>query len=272
MKKRKNSLDLSGKTVLVVGATGGLGRAICAEVKNAGASLFITSRSGKDDNIGADKVLALDLTDLDSVRKFARDLIASGAHIDFLILNAGVIRKATETTKDGHEIHFQVNFLAQVLLAKLLLPITERVIFQSSMSYRWVKVDWSDPEGINETRTMKRYGKTKYLLNAAVLALIETTDKPIVLVHPGIVKTKIIRGFPKPIKFLANLFMPLVFQSPRQGARATIMAMSVLPPKNCWLAPSGIYEIWGKPKIKPLKGDCVDFDEQQKAIALVPNG
>ncbi|MGW3345677.1 SDR family NAD(P)-dependent oxidoreductase [Nonomuraea rubra] len=110
-------------TIVMTGATSGLGELAAARMTAAGARLLIGARS-----LGPhtqDGLPVLDLARLDSVRRFAsavRDHLGS-TPIDVLVLNAGVsFHDIDQRTPDGYETTFAVNHLAHYLLLRRLLP------------------------------------------------------------------------------------------------------------------------------------------------------
>ncbi|NDF42261.1 MAG: SDR family NAD(P)-dependent oxidoreductase [Actinobacteria bacterium] len=100
--------DLSGKRFLITGGTSGIGKEAARELARAGASVTISARSRdkgekvrKEISIERVDVLELDLADLESVRKAAREVKDD---IDVLILNAGVMAVPFTRTADGFEL------------------------------------------------------------------------------------------------------------------------------------------------------------------------
>ncbi|MFB4268202.1 SDR family NAD(P)-dependent oxidoreductase [Nonomuraea sp. GTA35] len=110
-------------TIVMTGATSGLGELAAARMTAAGARLLVGARSPGPHTV--DGLPALDLARLDSVRRFAA---AVGDHlgstpIDVLVLNAGVsFHDIDQRTADGYETTFAVNHLAHYLLLRRLLP------------------------------------------------------------------------------------------------------------------------------------------------------
>ncbi|XP_049538655.1 retinol dehydrogenase 12 [Anopheles darlingi] len=132
-----NGNAIPGRLVVVTGASGGIGSAVCRELARRNAQLVLACRGNPDQQqhlraelirAGATdvEVLALDLASLDSVRRFARQLLARHPAIDVLVNCAGVIFHPPGPTVDGFEPHLQCNFLAHLLLTQLLLPALAR--------------------------------------------------------------------------------------------------------------------------------------------------
>ncbi len=129
-------MSLASKTVLVTGATDGLGKLVAAKLAGDGARVLLHGR----DQAKGEAVLAeigastgnpnlefhrADLASLAEVRDLAEAVRAAHPRLDVLINNAGVGLLgdgARYVTGDGQELHFQVNYLAPFLLTHLLLP------------------------------------------------------------------------------------------------------------------------------------------------------
>src|SRR3954454_17405168 len=114
--------------ILVTGATDGLGRALARELVAAGETVVIHGRdlARAEDALGETGAAACHLADfarLDDVRALAREV----GQVDTLVNNAGIGTNlpgggARQESEDGHELRFQVNYLAGYLLTKLLAP------------------------------------------------------------------------------------------------------------------------------------------------------
>jgi NAD(P)-dependent dehydrogenase (short-subunit alcohol dehydrogenase family) len=128
-------MKLQGKTVLITGATDGLGRKVAQMAAEEGADLLLHGRDAKKGDAllaelkgagakGRLEFYRADLASLEEVRAMAREVLARHGRLDVLINNAGVALfgdKPREESRDGHELHFQVNYLAHVLLTEMLL-------------------------------------------------------------------------------------------------------------------------------------------------------
>ncbi len=133
---------LGQQTILITGATDGLGRALAAELADRGAEVLL---HGRDDArghaaladiqsvTGSDKLrwLCADLAALADVRGLAREVERSCERLDVLVNNAGIGTTLPGDgrrmeSEDGHELRFAVNYLAGYLLTHSLLPLLER--------------------------------------------------------------------------------------------------------------------------------------------------
>jgi NAD(P)-dependent dehydrogenase (short-subunit alcohol dehydrogenase family) len=129
---------LDEQTVLITGATDGLGRVLATALASAGATLLI---HGRDDTRGQQTIdgivartgnrhlhwLRADLASLDEVRSLSARVVAEYPRVDALVNNAGIgyttngDRRRMES-RDGYELRFAVNYLAGYLLTRMLLP------------------------------------------------------------------------------------------------------------------------------------------------------
>jgi NAD(P)-dependent dehydrogenase (short-subunit alcohol dehydrogenase family) len=126
------AMTMTGKTVLITGSTDGLGREVAARVAALGAHVIVHGRNqerGKAvvDEItkagkGSAKFYAADLASLAEVRTLADSLKRDYKRIDVVVNNAGVLLPDRQVSKDGHELHFAVNYLAGFVLTRSLLP------------------------------------------------------------------------------------------------------------------------------------------------------
>jgi NAD(P)-dependent dehydrogenase (short-subunit alcohol dehydrogenase family) len=133
---------LARQTILLTGATDGLGRALAADLAAAGATLVV---HGRDQQRGEATIAEIeaatgnphlrwqraDLSSLAEVRAMAERVLEECEHIDVLVNNAGIGTTLPGEgrrmeSRDGYELRFAVNYLAGYLLTRLLLPLLER--------------------------------------------------------------------------------------------------------------------------------------------------
>jgi NAD(P)-dependent dehydrogenase (short-subunit alcohol dehydrogenase family) len=127
---------LKANTALVTGSTDGVGRRVAERLGAAGIRVLVHGRdaqrgerlvAGIEAGGGAADFLAADLSSLAEVRRLAEDVKRATDRLDILINNAGVGSGGSggrrQTSADGHELRFAVNYLAGFLLTHLLLPL-----------------------------------------------------------------------------------------------------------------------------------------------------
>src|SRR3954453_21366883 len=120
-------------TVLITGATDGLGRAVAERLAADGATLLLHGRAA--DRLGAiagaGRTLRADLSSLDEVRRLADEVAGATDELHVLINNAGIgtgrpDERTRQESRDGFELRFAVNYLAGFLLTLRLLPLLRR--------------------------------------------------------------------------------------------------------------------------------------------------
>lgn len=199
-----SSASLSGRTVLVTGATSGIGYETARLLATHGATVLVHGRTADEAQAATDRLIATagieaaqlcayaaDFTHLEEVETLAGRVIESHPHLDVLVNNAGMAAPERHTiTADGNEIAFQVNFLAHYLLTNLLeQALTSdpggRVVNVSSSLHRTGNIQWSDP---NRSR---RYSRLAAYAQAQLALTVFAADPRVtaVSVHPGICDT-----------------------------------------------------------------------------------
>ena len=128
--------DLAGKVVLVTGATDGLGRAVAIALAQRGATLLVHGRDRTRGEAGLAKVQAAgspearlyvaDFAVLAEVQSMAEAILTSEPRLDVLVNNAGIMQDQRQESADGHELTFQVDYLAGFLLTHRLVPLLKR--------------------------------------------------------------------------------------------------------------------------------------------------
>ena len=115
---------LRGKTVLITGATSGIGLVTARELQRQGFHVVITARDlEKARKAGDFEVLECDFSSLDSIRKAAEEFKRRHDRLHVLVNNAGQINPKRRLSKDGLEMTFAVNHLGYFLLTNLLLGL-----------------------------------------------------------------------------------------------------------------------------------------------------
>ncbi len=126
--------QLTGKTALITGSTDGVGRVVAVRLAEAGARVLVHGRDrDRGDRVvagiarsgGTAEFIAADLASLAEVRRLAEMVRQRTKRLDILINNAGIgtAGASRQTSADGHELRFAVNYLAGYLLTHLLLPL-----------------------------------------------------------------------------------------------------------------------------------------------------
>ena len=153
----------NGKTVLITGSTDGVGRVVAKRLGEGGWRVLVHGRDrGRGERVvaeindaggGSAEFLAADLSSLADVRRLADAVQKTTKRLDLLVNNAGIgsggPQGTRQTSADGYELRFAVNYLAGFLLTYLLLPLIEK-----STPARIVNVSSLGQEAIDFTDVM----------------------------------------------------------------------------------------------------------------------
>ena len=169
--------DLSGKLVVVTGASDGIGLGVANRLAATGAELVLPVRNRTKGEAAIERIRTttpgaavslrdLDLASLHSVAALGETLNAEGRPIDILINDAAVMAPATRhTTADGFELQFGTNHLGHFALAGHLLPLLSagraRVTTVSSLAARRASYNWDDLQWERDYHPSKSYGQSK---------------------------------------------------------------------------------------------------------------
>lgn len=161
---------MTPKTIIITGASDGIGAAAARRLHGAGHHVVVVGRSSEKTAAVARELQAdadtADFADLAAVRDLAQRLLADHPRIDVLANNAGGVFGARTVTVDGFELTRQVNHLAPFLLTNLLLErlIADRatVVQTSSVAARlYGKPDEDDPDNARRFSPERAYGDAK---------------------------------------------------------------------------------------------------------------
>ncbi|KAF9050575.1 short-chain dehydrogenase [Panaeolus papilionaceus] len=254
--------DLSGKTVIVVGANTGIGFEAAkhfASMKPGKLILACRDQKRGDDALQKIKgeigfnsmeVSLIDLKSFSSVSAFAERFEKSEQRLDILVANAGVSPSSLEVTSDGWEAAFQINNLSTNLLCLLLLPVmsrtaqrfnvSPRVVVVTSELHYWAKLapnvlDAPNPihifgkgENITKEDIKNRYFDTKLLNVLFVRGLNQRLrDQSIIVnsVNPGFCVSSLRRELSGIQRFVADwLAVKLLARTAEEGSRQLVWA------------------------------------------------
>jgi dehydrogenase/reductase SDR family protein 13 len=226
------------KVALITGASSGIGRVTAEQLAARGYKVFLACRSEAKTQpvlVAIAKqtgdsqralFLPLDLGDLNSVRQCAQKFLSTGLPLHLLINNAG-LGGARGMTTSGFEMTFGVCHVGHFLLTKLLLDALKgstpaRIVNVSSTAHLAPKVfSFEDVRQPVRTGTVRDYERAKLanvLFTKELASRLKGTGVSSYAVHPGVVATDIWRSFPKPLAWLAKLFMI----SEEEGAKTTL--------------------------------------------------
>ncbi|CAB1117181.1 unnamed protein product [Ectocarpus sp. CCAP 1310/34] len=281
-------VDLSGKVMIVTGANTGIGNRTAFNLAKAGAKVIMACRSLERGESarqqleeemretlskveggggafgtrqGTLEVMKCDLSELESVRTFAREFKAKhGDRLDVLVNNAGVgITDGPRVTADGLDLVFGVNFVGHFCLTNELLPLIQstpgaRVVCLSSVMHHSGGTKWESAVMGHPKRRGATYADSKLAMVIFAKELkkrfaVAGSSATAVAVNPGAVRSDIWRNVPKLVMPVFDLFMRFLFLTSEQGSYTSVRA-AALPLET--LSGSGYYQPYWMPFKRPF--------------------
>ncbi len=253
------------KTIIITGASSGLGKQASKVLAQKGATVIMAVRNVKKGEVVAKEirtefpnsniiVKSLDLNSLKSIKSFADSFISDYNQLDVLINNAGVMMCPFSKTEDDFEIQMGTNHFGHFALTGHLMPLLletkeSRVVATSSVAHKQGDINFED---INWSKrgykTVKAYGDSKlanlYFALELDRKLKNNPNAPIISVsHPGWTKTELDRH-----SGLASFIGNIIAQTPQMGTLPTLRAATDIKVKSGeYYGPSGVMEMRGNP-------------------------
>ncbi|WP_217694892.1 SDR family oxidoreductase [Deinococcus marmoris] len=223
----QDTQSMQGRSVLVTGATGGIGLETARELARRGAAVTVLGRNPEKTarvaaEIGAAGTLIADLAEMQQVRQVAAEFRDRVGSLDVLVNNAGAFYTERHESREGTELTWALNHLAPFLLTRELLPLlragkASRVVTVSSGAHAMGRIRFDDPEFRRGYSGWAAYGQSKL---ANILFTRELARRNPWLqantLHPGFVSTGF--GQDNPLFSLGSR----LGISPQQGAQTSI--------------------------------------------------
>jgi NAD(P)-dependent dehydrogenase (short-subunit alcohol dehydrogenase family) len=232
--------SMEGKTVLVTGATNGIGQVTAHVLAQKGAQLTIVSRSAEKCSAVAEEIrtetgnrvefIVADLSTLAGIRQAAATFRQRHNQLHVLINNAGGFYNRRTLTPDGLEMSFALNHLSYFLLTNLLLDDLKastpaRIINVASGIHMGARLDFKNLQGEKHYAGFQAYGQSKLaniLFTYELARQLEGSGVTVNALHPGYVNTgfSLNNGFF--FRVFARLSAQLFGRNPEEGARTSI--------------------------------------------------
>ena len=236
---------MTGKTVLITGGTGGIGRAAAIALASMGARVGITGRDrvraedaagaiARESGNPAVDVFVADMSSQAEVRQLAGEVLSVYPRLEVLLNNVGGFWAHRHLTADGLEHTFALNHLAPFLLTNLLLErlmasAPARVVTVSSGAQAIGRIDFDDLMGELKYSGQRAYNQSKLanvMFTYDLARRLEGTAVTANALHPGVTRT----GFSAedPARALAPLVALLrpFMRSPERGAETAVYLAS----------------------------------------------
>jgi NAD(P)-dependent dehydrogenase (short-subunit alcohol dehydrogenase family) len=198
-------MKMDGKTVLITGSTDGVGRYVATRLATAGAKVLIHGRDQARAKTLSDEIkragggepvfYQADLSSLAETQKLADAVLADHRRLDVFISNAGIGSQnngpARQTSLDGHELRFAVNYLSGFLLAHRLLPLLKasapsRIVNVASLGQH--PIDFDDvmiTKGYNGSRAYAQSKLSQIMFTIDLAEALKGSGVTVNSLHPA---------------------------------------------------------------------------------------
>jgi retinol dehydrogenase-14 len=242
--KQTHSGLMAGRTVLITGGSGGIGKATALGLARMGAHVAITGRDRERIHDAAVEIRAAggghvdvfiaDLSSQAEVRRLAGEVLQSLSRIDVLVNNVGGYWNTRHVTTDGLERTFALNHLAPFLLTNLLLDrlkqsAPSRVVSVASHAQAMGRIDFDDLQGERSYSGARAYNQSKLatvLFTYELARRLRATSVTANALHPGVVRTSFGAEDPAVVQRLFIPFLLHFMKTPAQGAATSIYLAS----------------------------------------------
>lgn len=265
---------MAGKTVIVTGASSGIGLASARALAGAGARVVFAvrdvekGRAAASATPGKTEVRALDLARLDSVRSFAAGW---NDPVDILINNAAPPPpRQRRLTADGFELEFGTGHLGHFALTNLLIGrVTGRVVTLSSQAERLGRLDFDDlglDNGYSARRAYARVKLANILFSTELQRRLEVSGSSVRAnaAHPGLVVTPIYAQS----GFITRTMVRLLGQSAEDGALPVLYAAAGDIPGDSFTGPSRFMHMRGAPELLGRSATARDAEVARRLWAV----
>ena len=285
----KNTHLLTNQLAIVIGGTGSIGKEVVDILLYLKAKVVIGARNVEKATALKKQmllkypdaiidVLYIDLSDLASIDNFQLAIDSKYHKADIFINNCGVYHLPKSLSKDGYEIHFATNALGNYYLTKKIvydMKMNSKMIFVSSLSANFYRLDFNDIECLHCKNRMRVYGNSKSIMTTNCVGFKEefvNNNIDINIVHPGICATELFEKSHS--KFFMAVVYPLMkflFHSPKKAALTIIAGIFTQTKKNEWIGPRGPFSYYGYPKVKKLNKKLCN-EELVKKLDVILSG
>jgi protochlorophyllide reductase len=281
--------DQSGRTALITGANSGLGLETARELTQKGARVFLACRSLEKAKAAQATLaataqaelipLALDLADLNSVRRAIDQVRAKVQALDLLINNAGVMAPPRQLSAQGLELQFAVNHLGHFALTQGLLPLLDqrsgsRVVHVSSGAAYFGRIAFADLQGEQRYDAWGAYAQSKLANLMTAFALQEQLQRrgsktQSLVAHPGLARTNLqptsVAARGSRLEGLAYRLMDPLFQSAAMGALPQLYAATAAEAEPmAFYGPGGAGNLKGYPSRCRIAKQALNTESRER--------
>ena len=237
---------MNKKTILITGATSGIGKEEALALAAMGHTIVMLVRNEAKALAVKNEIIAstgnekidtyiFDLSSIEEVRSISEKIKLKYPVIDVLINNAGMVYPKRLVSADGYELTFALNHLGHFLLTNLLIESIiaaphGRIINLSSLAHTFGRMNFDDINMENNYSSMKAYGQSKLanlLFTFELQRRLKDTKVTVNAVHPGVVNTNFGKDYKGLFAVMLKLARPLM-RNAKKGA-ATVVWLASAP-------------------------------------------
>lgn len=276
--------DLRGQAIVVTGANSGIGLEAARALVARGAHVVFAVRDREKGEkaaaslaeTGSTSVVELDLSDLDHVSGCAKTLLDRHDNLSALICNAGVMGGPLLLSPQGFEWQMATNHLGHAALVAALWPLLDasasRVVIVSSgearggqLSAQTTREQLLNPTPYDGKQAYRNSKQANLLFALQLHRRCAAAGSPVsaVGVHPGAVGTNLFArqldraGRPR-LAAVSKAVTSVLLASAAAGARSTLLALDDRTPSGAFVAPSGVAQLRGQPKVTEVYASAKD--------------
>jgi NAD(P)-dependent dehydrogenase (short-subunit alcohol dehydrogenase family) len=275
---------MRGKTVVVTGATSGIGEVAAMQLAGMGARIVAVARNKARGEATlarlnekapglAHKIHYADLSLLAEMQRVATEIAASEPRIDVLINNAGALFSQREVTNDGFERTFALDHLSYFVVTaglreRLLATSGARIVNTSSDAHRGARFDIDDLQSAKHYSGVQAYARAKLaniLFTRELARRLKGTGVTANSLHPGVVATRFGHESGGIVGALLRIVQRFAI-SPEKGAETIVYLAS--SPKVAGLSGEYFYKCKPKAPTRAAQDDPLAAALWEKSVAL----
>jgi retinol dehydrogenase 14 len=237
---------MQGKTVIVTGASSGIGKATATALSQQGARVILICRSDSKGRAAMREIISVtgnpqvdlllcDFASQRQIRRVANEILMLTDRLDVLVNNAGAIVNRRTLTEDGLEMTFAVNHLGYFLLTNLLLDLLRnsdraRVVNVAANAHAWVKqFDFNNLQAEQNYEQWQVYALSKLcniLFTYELARRLQNTVITANCLHPGLVATNFLENAGWRVRTMSKVAKYFLLKSDTGSATTVYLATS----------------------------------------------